>query len=333
MGVPAWVWSAMVVGLIVILLIDLLVVDRGKPTEFTRPQAGRWVGVYLALALLFGLGLLAFAGADRAGQFFAGYLTEYTLSIDNLFVFYVVMARFKVPKEYQHRVLLVGITAALVLRGLFIAAGAAALARFDWLLFLFGGFLCYVAVDVFRGRHRERETEDAPGGAVLRAVKRLVPTTAEYHAARLTARVDGRRVVTPMLLVMTVIGVSDVLFALDSIPAIFGFTRAAFIVFAANAFALMGLRQLYFLLSGLLQRLVYLNHALSAILGFIGVKLLLEAARTVGLAWAPTVPVWVSLAVVAVTMAVTVAASVVKEYRCRSAPSAPARPRRSTPKR
>ncbi|GII87641.1 tellurium resistance protein TerC [Sphaerisporangium siamense] len=303
-----WVWAAVIAGLLAVLAVDLWIVDRGEPREFSLRQAGFWVGFYVGLAVLFGIGLFFVAGADKSGEFFAGYLTEYSLSVDNLFIFYIIMGRFAVPKIYQHKVLLVGILLALVMRGFFILIGAAALERFSWLFYVFGAFLIYTGVNMLRGHDEEEFKENL----LLRWVRRMFPTTDGFVGSKVMTRVDGRRMVTPMLIVMVAIGTTDLLFALDSIPAIFGLTKDAFIVFTANAFALMGLRQLYFLLGGLLQRLVYISYGLSFILGFIGVKLILEALHAGGVSWAPEVPIWVSLSVIGVTMVVTTVASLIK---------------------
>ncbi|GGL43744.1 TerC family protein [Planomonospora parontospora] len=313
MTVPTWAWIAVIGGLLLVLAFDLWIVDRGEPREFSMRQAGFWVGFYVTLAAIFGVVLWIFAGPTPAGEFFAGYLTEYSLSIDNLFVFYIIMTRFAVPKIHQHKVLLVGILLALVMRGIFIAVGAAALQNFGWLFYIFGLFLIYTAVQLVRqhGHDDEEFTENA----VLRWARRALPHTDDYVGSKVFVRVNGRRLVTPMLIVMIAIGTTDLLFALDSIPAIFGLTTDAFIVFTANAFALMGLRQLYFLLGGLLQRLVYLSYGLAFILGFIGVKLILEALHSSGVSWAPEVPIWMSLSVIGVTMVITTVASLAKSRR------------------
>jgi len=311
-NVPVWVWLAVIGGLLVVLAFDLWIVDRGEPREFSLRQAGIWVGFYVTLAVLFGIGLWVIAGPTPAGQFIAGYLTEYSLSVDNLFVFYIIMTRFAVPKAYQHKVLLIGILMALAMRSIFIAVGAAALANFGWLFYVFGAFLIYTAVQLVRQFGEEEHLQE---NAVLRWARRMLPHTDDYVGARITVKVDGKRLVTPLLIVMIAIGTTDLLFALDSIPAIFGLTTDAFIVFTANAFALMGLRQLYFLLGGLLQKLVYLSFGLAFILGFIGVKLILEALHSSGVSWAPEVPIWVSLSVIVVTMTVTTVISLIKVRR------------------
>ncbi|MGP3963760.1 TerC family protein [Nonomuraea sp. 3N208] len=311
MSVPVWAWIAVIGGLIVVLAIDLWIVDRGEAREFSMRQAGYWVTFYVVLAVAFGVVLWTTVGADKAGEFFAGYITEYSLSVDNLFVFFIIMSRFAVPRAYQHKVLLVGILLALVMRGIFIALGAAALERFSWLFYVFGAFLVYTAINIVR-HHLKGEEEEVNENVLLRWVRRTLPSTEGYVGSKVTVKIDGRRLVTPMLIVMIAIGSTDLLFALDSIPAIFGLTKDPFIVFTANAFALMGLRQLYFLLGGLLQRLVYISYGLAFILGFIGVKLVLEALHASHVSWAPEIPIWVSLSIIGATMVITTVASLVK---------------------
>jgi tellurite resistance protein TerC len=309
--VPVWAWVAVIVGLLAVLALDLWVVDRGEPREFSMRQAGFWVTFYVALAVIFGIALSIFGGGQAGAEYFAGYLTEYSLSVDNLFVFFIIMSRFAVPRLYQHKVLLVGILLALVMRGMFIAVGAAVLNRFSWLFYVFGIFLIYTAYTLVRD-HKKDEDDEFSENILLRWARRVFPTTPEYVGSKVTVRVDGKRLVTPMLIVMIAIGTTDLLFALDSIPAIFGLTKDPFIVFTANAFALMGLRQLYFLLGGMLQRLVYLSYGLAFVLGFIGVKLVLEALHAGGVSWAPEIPIWLSLGVIFVTMTVTTVASLAK---------------------
>lgn len=315
MTVPAWVWFATVGTLLGVILIDLIIFNR-RPHEISIKEAGAAVACYVTLALLFGVGIFLVVGPTYGGQFFAGYITEYSLSVDNLFIFIIIMTRFAVPRAYQHLVLLIGILLALVLRGAFIAAGAAAISHFQWVFFIFGAILLYTAYTLVR---QDSEEEEFKENAVLRLAKRVLPATERYDGMRLTTTIDGRRVVTPMLIVMLAIGTTDVMFALDSIPAIFGLTKEPFLVFTANAFALMGLRQLYFLLGGLLQRLVYLSKGLSVILAFIGVKLTLEALHGVGLHQVPHVPIWLSLAVIVGTLAVTTVASLLKSRKDRAA--------------
>ncbi|OLR94587.1 TerC family protein [Actinokineospora bangkokensis] len=330
MLVPLWVWLATIGGLLVLLAIDLVIVDR-KPHEVTVGEAGRWVAFYVACAVAFGAGLWAFAGGTAAGEFFAGYITEYSLSIDNLFVFLIIMSAFAVPKVHQHKVLLVGIVLALVMRGIFIAVGAVAIAKFSAVFFLFGAFLIYTAVKLSReGLGEDEEYEE---NALTRFARRILPVTDRYHGGASVVRVDGKRFFTPMFIVMIAIGTADLLFAVDSIPAIFGLTKEPFLVFTANAFALMGLRQLYFLLGGLLRRLVYLPIGLAVILGFIGVKLILEALHENSLPFinggepvpVPEIGIAVSLAVIVVVLAITTVASLIKSKRdAAAAPAVPA---------
>jgi tellurite resistance protein TerC len=319
-NVSLWVWALTLGVLVALILVDLFVVDHGEPKEFTLKQAGAWVAFYVTLAVLFGIGLWMVSGGAYAGQFFAGYLTEYSLSVDNLFIFYVIMARFAVPRASQHEVLLIGIVIALIMRGGFIAVGAAAISRFEWVFFIFGAFLVWTAWGLARSKHDDEEFKE---NALLRWSRRVLRTTDHYDGNKIVTREGGRRYFTPLFIVMIAIGSTDLLFALDSIPAIFGLTKEAYLVFTANAFALMGLRQLYFLLGGLVERLVYLQAGLSFILGFIGVKLILEAAHGYGASWAPEIPIWLSLAVIGVTMAVTTVASLIKARRDPSAVRSP----------
>ncbi|WP_436496700.1 TerC family protein [Actinokineospora sp. HUAS TT18] len=320
MVVPAWAWFATIGGLIVLFAIDLFIVDR-KPHEVTVGEAGRWVAFYIACAIAFGGAIWAFSGGQYAGEFFAGYITEYSLSVDNLFIFLIIMSAFSVPKIHQHRVLLVGIVIALVMRGIFIAVGAVAIAKFSWVFYLFGIFLVYTAWQLARqGMGEDEEYEE---NSMTRLTRRLFPVTDTYHGAKSFVKLDGKRFVTPMFIVMIAIGTADLLFAVDSIPAIFGLTKEPFLVFTANAFALMGLRQLYFLLGGLLKKLVYLSVGLAVILGFIGVKLVLEALHTNTLPFinggeplaVPTIGIEVSLSVIVGVLLITTVASLLKTRR------------------
>jgi tellurite resistance protein TerC len=319
-NVPLWVWGLTLAGIVVLIIADLIWVDRTGAEKFSTRQAGFWSVVYIALALLFGLGVLFFAGGGHAAQFYAGFVTEKSLSVDNLFVFYVIMSRFAVPKESQHRVLMLGVVLALVLRGIFIALGAAAIARFQWVFFIFGAFLIWTAIGLVRTRKDEAHFKE---NALLRWSRRVLPTTDEYHGARISIREQGRRLFTPLFIVVIAIGSTDVLFALDSIPAIFGLTKEPYLVFTTNAFALMGLVQLYFLLGGLVQRLVYLSHGLAAILAFIGVKLALEALHGYHVSWAPEIPIWLSLTIIGGTLVITTVASVLRNRWTRSAGPSP----------
>ena len=309
MNIPLWVWLVTVAGLAAVIIVDFHLVSRNPRDPSLRECLG-WISGYVGLAVLFGLGVLALAGPQYGGEFFAGWITEYSLSVDNLFVFVIIMSTFAVPREYRQKVLSIGIVLALGMRALFILVGAQMVAQFDWLFYLFGAFLVYTAWKVFR--HDDAGEDEFQENVVLRLVKRVVPATDKYSGASLFTTVDGRRMVTPMLIVMVAIGTTDLLFALDSIPAIFGLTKEPYLVFIANAFALLGLRQLFFLIGGLLERLVYLSVGLAVVLGFIGVKLVLEALHADGVSWAPQIPILASLGVIVGTLAVTTVASLVK---------------------
>lgn len=314
MDFPVWVWVATLVGLTALIVGDLVVVGR-RPREVSVKEASLWVAACVGLAVLFGLALLIFAGSTAGAEFFAGYVTEYSLSVDNLFVFVIIMAKFAVPKQHQHRVLFIGIVLSLVLRGVCIAAGAAALAAFNWIFYIFGAFLIYTAVRVAKEGKAEEEPE-APDNAVVRALGRILPTSDTHDGGRLVTKIDGRRMFTPMVMVVSALGIANVVFALDSIPAIFGLTTNGYIVFTANALALLGLRQLYFVIGGLLERLVYLSYGLSVILGFIGVKLIIEALHgshidKISLP-VPHIGIALSLGVIVAVLAITTIASLVR---------------------
>jgi tellurite resistance protein TerC len=303
--VPLWLWLATIAGLVGLITVDLLLVDS-RPHVFGAKEAIRWVIFYVALAIAFG-GFVYWAyGSRYAGEFFGGYITEYSLSIDNLFVFIVIMSSFVVPPIYQHRVLLVGVAIALVLRGFMIALGAAAISAFAVTFYIFGALLICTAIRLARGGEESADPAENP---MVKFSKRVLPTTDQYHGTKLFVHLDGRRLATPMLLVMIAIGTTDVLFALDSIPAIFGLTQEPYLVFTANAFALMGLRQLYFMVNGLLEKLVYLSIGLAVILGFIGVKLTLEAIHQTTDLPLPTISIGLSLAVIAVVLVLTTVVS------------------------
>jgi tellurite resistance protein TerC len=311
--VPLWVWASVVGGLLVLLLVDLVVVDH-DPHELSRKEAGVWAALYIGIAVAFGVGLLILTGGDIAGQYFAGYLVEESLSVDNLFVFVLIMSMFAVPAVNQHKVLLFGIVGALILRGLFIAGGVALLDRLHWVIYVFGAFLVLTGIRL--ALHRAEEP-DLGRNPVLQLAERVLPTTKEYDGGRILTRIDGRRVVTPLVLVMITIATTDVLFAVDSIPAVFGVTREPFLVFTSNAFALVGLRSLYFLLAGAVRKLRYLNVGLSVILCFVGAKMLLESVVPV--------PVYVSLLVIVSILGVTVVLSVRKTATIEAANASAAR--------
>jgi tellurite resistance protein TerC len=302
MDVSLTLWALTVGGLAALIAADFFI--GRKPHDVSIKEAGIWTAVWVALAALFGLGLLVLGGGQPAGEFFAGFVTEKSLSVDNLFVFVLIMAKFAVPSQYQQRVLLVGVLIALVLRAAFIAAGAAILASFSWVFFLFGAFLIWTAWKLIQEARAEEHDEEFEENKLLKAAERRFGVADRYHGTKLWISQNGKRVMTPMLVVMLAIGTTDVLFALDSIPAIFGLTQDPYIVFTANAFALMGLRQLYFLIGGLLRKLVHLSYGLSVILGFIGVKLLLHALHESGV-HVPEISIPVSLGVICGVLAVT----------------------------
>ncbi|MBC2869957.1 TerC family protein [Streptomyces mexicanus] len=302
MDVSMALWALTVAGLAALIAVDFFI--GRKPHDVSIKEAGIWTVVWVTLACLFGLGLLVFAGGQPAGEFFAGFITEKSLSVDNLFVFVLIMAKFAVPSPYQQRVLLIGVLIALVLRAVFIAAGAAILANFSWVFYLFGAFLIWTAWKLIQEARSGAADEEYEENKVLKVVERRFGVADRYHGTKLWIRQHGKRVMTPMLVVMLAIGTTDVLFALDSIPAIFGLTQDPYIVFTANAFALMGLRQLYFLIGGLLKKLVHLSYGLSVILGFIGVKLVLHALHETG-AHVPQISIPVSLGVICSVLIVT----------------------------
>lgn len=320
MTVPGWLWAGTIALFVVLFTIDFLIVGR-RPHVPKTPELLRWLGLFVGSAIVFGAFLGWQFGSDIAVQFYAGWLTEYSLSVDNLFVFVLIMARFYVPRHLQQYVLMWGIIIALILRGIFIALGAAILAQFSWVFYLFGIFLIVTAIKLLT--HGEDDDEEYKENAIVRLVGRIVPVAQDFDGTRLRTVVNGTRMFTPMLVVLIAIGTTDVLFALDSIPAIFGLTKIPFIVFTANVFALMGLRQLFFLLGNLLDRLVFLGVGLAAVLGFIGVKLILEAMHENSLPFlnggepipVPVISNWVSLAVIVGILATTVVASLVHERR------------------
>jgi tellurite resistance protein TerC len=323
--VPFWVWALTVAAIVAMLAVDFVGQVR-RPHAPTLRESAAWSAVYVGIAVVFGLLILWFYGAEFGGEYFAGYLTEKSLSVDNLFVFVLIMAGFGVPRELQQKVLLFGIGFALVLRTVFIAVGAAAIENFSWVFYLFGAILIYTAWAQARGGGHGGE-EDYQENAVLRFARRHLRTTEDYHSDRMAVRIDGKRYLTPLAIALLAIGTADIIFAVDSIPAIFGLTQETFLVFAANAFSLLGLRQLFFLVDGLLDRLVYLSYGLAVILGFIGAKLVIHALHTNELPFIngghhvtaiPEVPTWLSLTVILATLVVTTAASLAKDRRDRA---------------
>ncbi len=317
LALPVWFEVGSLVVLTLVLVADLLIVYK-RPHVPSMKEAGLWVAFYVGLALVFALLMLLVAGGEYAGQFLAGWLTEYSLSIDNLFVFVIIMARFSVPRKYQQEVLMVGIIIALVLRGIFILLGAQLIENFSWIFYIFGAFLLYTAIHQALAKEAD---EDEGENRFVRYLRRHIRISPGYDGAKVRTVIDGRKIFTPMLIVFIAIGTTDLIFALDSIPAIFGITTSPFIVFTANVFALMGLRQLYFLLGGLLERLEYLKYGIAFILFFIGVKLFLHALHTnevpfinggAGVGWAPEIDTWTSLGVIIVSMTVATIASLIK---------------------
>ncbi|MBW3094991.1 TerC family protein [Bifidobacterium sp. 64T4] len=297
--------------------VDLFIIGR-RPHVPSTKECVQHIAFFVVMALIFGGLIWAFAGSKPAIEFYSGWLTEYSLSIDNLFVFVIIMSNFAVPKQIQKYVLSVGITFALVFRGVFILIGSALISRFTWVFFIFGAFLIYTAIKLVVGDDDDDEYKE---NGVIRMLRKVVRISDEYDGEKLRTTRDGVRYWTPMMIVFLAIGTTDVMFAFDSIPAIFGLTKDPFIVFTSNVFALLGLQQLYFLLGALLDKLVYLPAGLSIVLGFIGVKLVLEALHenTVPfinggqpVAWAPEIPTWVSLAVIVVAIGGAALLSVMK---------------------
>lgn len=316
MNITPLVWGITLAVTVAFFVYEFFAHVR-KPHEPTIAESARWSVFYISLALLFGVGIGLVSGWNFGGEYFAGYLTEKALSIDNLFVFLILMTGFAVPRIYQQKVLMIGIVIALIMRGAFIAVGATLISNFSWVFYIFGALLLFLAWKQAFGDH----DDDPSNGRFMRLVRRVVPVTDEYHEDRLTVRKAGKRYATPMLLAIVAIGFIDLVFAVDSIPAIYGLTNEAYIVFTANAFALMGLRQLFFLIGGLLERLVYLAQGLAVILAFIGVKLVFHALHVnelpfvnggEPLLWVPEIPIWFSLLFIAATVAVATVASLLK---------------------
>jgi tellurite resistance protein TerC len=310
LDVTSAAWAGTVALVLALLALDLFVSGR-RDGEVPFRAAVFWSVFYIGVAIAFGVVFGVIAGWDFGAQYFAGYIVEKSLSVDNLFVFVIIMASFAVPARHQPKVLTFGILAALILRAIFIALGAALLAAFSFTFFLFGLLLVFTGVQLFRHRDQDPTVED---NVLVRGAKRLLPITEEYDEGKLVTRVDGRRMFTPLFLVLLAIGSTDVVFALDSIPAVFGVTEEAYIVFVANAFALLGLRALYFLVSGLLDRLVYLSIGLSLILVFIGAKLMLHYGHKQDDS-IPEISIGLSLGVITAVLTITTVASIIKSRR------------------
>jgi tellurite resistance protein TerC len=300
---------AVTIGLVVLLLALDLVIAAVRPHRVGFREATAWSVFYILVAVAFGVWFAMAYGADFGTQYFAGYIVEKSLSVDNLFVFVIIMTTFAVPEEHQHKVLTFGIILALIMRAIFIALGATLLSLFSFMFLVFGVLLIYTAIQLFRHRDEDPDVED---NAVVRGARRALPITEDYVGGKLVTRVDGRRMFTPLFIVLLAIGSIDLLFALDSIPAVFGVTSEAYIVFVANAFALLGLRALYFLVKGLLDRLVYLSTGLAIILGFIGVKLILHWAHEDISPAVPEISTPVSLGVIIGVLVIVTVASLVK---------------------
>ncbi|MEU4995464.1 TerC family protein [Streptomyces sp. NPDC021622] len=295
-------WVLTILGLCALIAVDFFI--GRKPHDVSIKEAGIWTVVWIVLAALFGVGLLIWGGGQAGGEFFAGFITEKSLSVDNLFVFILIMAKFSVPSHLQQRVLLFGVLIALVLRAIFIAAGAAVIANFSWVFYIFGAFLIYTAWKLIQEARSGDDEEEWEENRLLKAAERKFGVADQYHGTKLFIQKNGKKIMTPLMIVMLAIGTTDVLFAMDSIPAIFGLTQDPYIVFTANAFALMGLRQLYFLIGGLLKKLVHLSYGLSVILGFIGVKLVLHALHENGV-HVPEISIPVSLGVICGVLVIT----------------------------
>lgn len=317
------------IGLVVVLLAVDLILAAQRPHKVGFKEATAWSVFYIAVAIAFGVWFTVTYGSTLGTEYFAGYIVEKSLSVDNLFVFVIIIATFAVPEEHQHKVLTFGIILALIMRAIFIALGATLLSLFSFMFLLFGILLIWTAIQLFR--HRD-EDPDVENNIMVRATRRFLPVTETYDGGKLVTRVDGRRMVTPMMAVLISIGSVDLLFALDSIPAVFGITREPFIVFAANAFALLGLRALFFLVKGLLDRLVYLSTGLSIILAFIGVKLVLHWAHVDINPNIPEVDTYVSLGVIVVILTVVTVASLIKTRQDPTAKAHPGSLRASPPR-
>ncbi len=326
MDVPLYVWALTIAAILAMLAYDFLFHTRKAHVPSLR-EAALWSTAYVGIALLFGVAVLVFGGGKLGGEYFAGYITEKALSVDNLFVFLIIMGSFRVPREDQQKVLLFGIIFALLARTGFIFVGSALINQFAWVFYLFGLILLLTAGNMLKGEASDEDAHEDQN-FIVKLARRLIHTSPEFDGDKMFTEVDGKRVLTPMLLVMVAIGGTDILFALDSIPAIFGLTRSTFIVFTATAFSLLGLRQLFFLIEGLLERLIYLSWGLAGILGFIGVKLILHALHENNLPFinggepveVVEVSTGLSLSVIVGILVVTVAASLLsKRGRARTA--------------
>ncbi len=323
MEVSPLVWTLTLVITIGLLIVDVFVIGR-RPHEPSTREVTVSLAFFIGLAMVFGIGVWVFSGAQYGGEFFAGWLTEYSLSVDNLFVFIIIMTKLQVPRQYQQTALLIGIVIALVMRGIFIGVGSAAISQFSWVFYIFGLFLVWTAYKLAKDDDMDGEHYDQP--RIVTYAQTHLPVTDKWNGVKLSVRENGKRLYTPMFIVVLSLGMTDLLFALDSIPAIYGLTEEPYLVFTANIFALMGLRQLYFLIGDLLKRLVYLAYGLAVLLAFIGVKLILHAMHENelpfinggdGIDWAPEIPIWLSLVVIVGILAVTTVLSLARDSRDR----------------
>ncbi len=307
MNVTLLTWAIVVGAIFALIIIDLLTISR-KPHDVKFKEAAGWSIFYIGIAIIFGIWVWQTAGSEFGTEYFAAYLVEKSLSVDNLFVFIIILAQFKVPSIYHQRVLMFGVILALVLRAIFIAVGAAALAAFSFTFVIFGAILIWTGIGLFKHWDEDPTPED---NFLVKVIRKRVAMTDSFDGSKAFTKIDGKRIATPMFTVLIAIASTDLLFALDSIPATFGVTQEPFLVFAANAFALLGLRALYFLLKGLLDKLIYLSLGLSIILMFIGVKLILTFLHET---WydIPKIPTLVSLAVIGLILLVSTVASLIK---------------------
>ena len=303
MEVSPLVYVGFIGFVVAMLFLDLKLFQTDDETEPTTKESGTWVAVWVSLALIFGLALYLWQGGEIGAQYFAGYLIEYSLSVDNMFVFIVIFQYFAIPFKYQHRVLFYGILGALIFRGIFIALGTALIRNFEWIIYIFGAFLIITAIRLAKSGGEDVHPEKNP---ILKFAQRRFPSTKNFEGHNLFTLENGKRLATPLFITLVFIEVTDILFALDSIPAIFGITQDPFIVLTSNVFAIVGLRSLYFLLAGALNRLHLLNYGLAFVLGFVGVKMLLEAVHV-------EVPIWLSLVVIIAALGVTTVLSLKTE--------------------
>ena len=321
MQVSIWLWVGFIAFILAMLAIDLGVFNRKAHAPSMR-EASIWTGVWITLAAVFA-GILFFVGGSKPSlEFVTGYLIEYSLSVDNIFVFVLLFAAFRVPPAYQHRVLFWGIIGALVMRGSMILAGAALLARFEWIIYVFGAFLVFSGIRL--AFNEEAEEVHSEGNLLVRIFRRFLPVTSEYHGQRFFVREGGALMATPLLIVLLIVESTDLIFAVDSIPAIFAVTRDPFIVFTSNVFAILGLRSLYFLLAGVIDKFYYLRLALSVILTFVGIKMLMPEITELLLGHQYHIPIFVSLGVIIGVLVIAVIASFIRARRIGAAGDTPA---------